>query len=183
MTAQIDDTLVWNRSTYSINAIALENDDDLFDPDKYSLQPEMMHTACYRGYFCTYNILKNNLFLSKLTIRQESDNYPIINGIEPEFNTEFGQVRSEATYSNLMLPIAVSGILRLSKGLIQSRFESMGFQESTSYRTLKQITLKDGKLVGHEDLSAKVSALRKAQQVAEKFKKDNWLNRENGNTY
>lgn len=174
MTAQIDDILIWNRSEYIINAIELENGEKLFVPSEFKLSPVMMHTACYRGYYCTFRLLNRELFLSELVVKHKTKRYPIINGIKAKLDMEFGSGR--AIYSNLMYPIKVTGVLRLANGFISSRYEHMGFQEITAYRNVQKITFQNGVVADCEDLSENVKALRTAQADINKFKKHNWLN-------
>jgi hypothetical protein len=176
MTAQIDDTLMWKGSSYSINAYALEGTEELFTPGYYNLSPVMMHTGCYRGYYCKFKLVRNQLLLAELVVNQEAGNYPLINGVRPEFGTGFDEFSCAAKYNKLMLPLKLTGTVRLAKGFIQSRYEHMGFQETASYRTIKQITLKDGILVDHVDLSANVNEIRTAQLAVEDFRKKYWLN-------
>jgi hypothetical protein len=33
------------------------------------LQPEMMHTACYRGFYLGYSLTKNGVFLRRIKVR------------------------------------------------------------------------------------------------------------------
>jgi len=49
MTAQIQDCVVYQDEGYAIIGIKGE---DLLEPADYGMTPTIMHTACYRGYYC-----------------------------------------------------------------------------------------------------------------------------------
>lgn len=51
MTAQITDTVKYRGPECEI--LAVENEFP-FDLREHGFNPAMMHTACYRGYFCLY---------------------------------------------------------------------------------------------------------------------------------
>ncbi len=55
MTAQIPDCIIWKKKQYKI--LGFDGDEEeslLFNPVEYGFSPMVMHTACYRGYYCTY---------------------------------------------------------------------------------------------------------------------------------
>ena len=83
MASQIPDRIIWKTNAYEI--LGFENADDetgLFDPKMYGLSPCMMHTACYRGFYCTYAIVDDTLYLDSLCVNDENGHYPPIHGID-----------------------------------------------------------------------------------------------------
>lgn len=78
MTAQIGDIYKLNDKEYEVVALSKPM---LFNPKKYGLEPHMLHTGCRRGYCCVYEIKDNRLFLEKLYIHNDSNNYPPIMGV------------------------------------------------------------------------------------------------------
>ena len=70
MTAQIPDMYRYQGRNHEI--IAISNPID-FNPEDYGFRPVAPHTACWRGYFCQYDIRDDQLFLSKFWVNQEED--------------------------------------------------------------------------------------------------------------
>ena len=65
MTAQVTDPFFWKGKKYVFNGA----DDiySLFDPEAYGLHPEMMSTACYKGFIITFRVRYNQLYIDELT--------------------------------------------------------------------------------------------------------------------
>lgn len=53
MTAQIPDTFIFNGEEYSL--IGMKGG-DLISPEQFGMLPGMLHTACYRGFYATYEL-------------------------------------------------------------------------------------------------------------------------------
>ena len=121
----------------------------LADPREYGMGPEMMHTACYRGFYATYELTDEALFLREMTINDKNGNYPPIGGVEP------ARTRHEATYTGLKEIIDFAGKIRLAKDFIEELYIHMGFQKPTAFRTVLDITLKNGRPVKINDRSQK----------------------------
>ena len=119
MTAQISDTLKYQNQEYEILAIESKFP---FKPQDHGFNPVMMHTACYRGYYCLYTIKNKKLFLSELTINQK-EKLPTWHGIKPIQKNSDG-----LTYSGLELPIKYKSRLIIGKGLIERFYKHMGYQ-------------------------------------------------------
>lgn len=94
MTAQITDTFLFKGRQYELIGMT---DGDFFFPEQFGIEPEALHTACWRGFYASYKLLLKGLYLVELTIRDRNENYPPIDGIEPE--KDYGQ----AIYRGLKL--------------------------------------------------------------------------------
>jgi hypothetical protein len=179
MTAQREDTIVWKKKHYVLLSIftpAPGNETKgtttaPFHPLEYSMIPVMMNTGCYRGYFCTYNVLRNKLYVDTVDLRTKDKKRPQINSVKPT-STDGGYTKQ---FNKLGLALPYTGKLRIARDLIANRFRNMGFQETTSYRSIIDLDFKDGQLVDIDDLSRVVSVLRDAQAITDDYTKNNWM--------
>jgi len=153
MTGQISDTFIFKTKMYSLIGIMGE---DLFYPFKYGMIPEMLNTACYQGYYSTYEIKGSNIFLQQLTIREKNGNYPPIDGVYPE-KKEF-----EANYRDLNLIIPFNGKLRLAKGFINDLYIHMGFQKASAFKKVFDLTVEEGLIIDVSDRSKEAKEKRGA---------------------
>ena len=67
MTAQISDTFLFKGDEYSLIGM---NGGDLASPEQFGMEPEMIHTACYRGFYATYEFTEKTL---ELTLREKNE--------------------------------------------------------------------------------------------------------------
>lgn len=141
MTAQISDTFLFNGESYVLLGLTGSS---LVSPEQFGMDPEMLHTACYRGFYASYTFSDNTLYLSELTLRERNGNYLPIGNVQPE-TTEY-----DATYRNLQEPIPFTGNLQLGKDFIDELYIHMGYQPATSYRTVINLTLEAGKIIAVE---------------------------------
>ena len=63
MTAQIGDKFEFDGENYSIVAKSTSLD---FNPVKYGIIPSWSCTACWKGYWCIYNITKEGIFFLRI---------------------------------------------------------------------------------------------------------------------
>lgn len=153
MTAQISDTLFYKGEQYSI--IGLRGD-SLVTPEQFGMAPEMMHTACYRGYYSTYELTEKGLFLREITLRERNSRYRVIDGVEPT------RERDAGTYTGLEHHVSFSGEIRFAKDFIRDLYVHMGFQKASAFETVYDATLEDGKLVSLVDRSEEMRKKRGA---------------------
>lgn len=99
MTAQIEDVFQVDGREYSLLGLKGKG---LFNADDYGFFPESPHTACWRGYYCEYDVVDGRLLLTELTIRDALDRYPPIGGVEATPDTNGCHGRPEqVTYESL----------------------------------------------------------------------------------
>ncbi len=151
MTAQISDTILYQGKEYSIIGLS---GDDLICPEQFGMEPEMMSTACYRGYYATYELTEKALYLRSLTLREKHNNYLPIQGIMPE-SEEY-----QATYHNLNVLVPFTGKLRLARGFIEDLYVHMGFQKPDAFETVLDVTLNNGRIMKIRDRSEEVAKIR-----------------------
>ena len=151
MTAQISDTFIFKGEGYALIGMT---EGDLADPRKYGMEPEMIHTACYRGFYVTYELTEDALYLRELTLSEKSGNYISIGGIEP-MEEEY-----QATYHGLSEIISFTGKIRLANGFIREFYVHMGHQKATSFKKVIDITLENGQVVELKDRSKEMAQKR-----------------------
>ena len=178
MTAQIQDCYKHRRKEYSLVA---KQGQICFKPEEYGLKPMAVCTACWRGYWCEYNVNSKGLFLKNLYIFTDDNKYPPINGVnvsEIEYDDciqctigEDGEwIRKKAKtekhmghreYKNLNIPIKYTGKLLLGNDFLREYYIHMGFQQGWAYRELLEFEFKEGKLVQKNDYSEAAEKMRK----------------------
>jgi hypothetical protein len=125
-------------------------------PEQFGMQPEKLSTACYRGFFATYEVADDGLYLQELTLREANDNYKPINGIHAE------KQEYQATYQNFKFLVTFSGKLRLARDFVKELYVHMGFQKPTAFKTLYDLALEDGRVVEIKDRSKEMEMKRGA---------------------
>ena len=116
----------------------------------------MISTACYRGFYATYVLKQQGLFLRELTLRAKNGIYLPIGNILPD------EQDYQATYRRMNEPVSFTGKLRLARDFIDDLYVHMGYQKSTSFKTVLDITLDRGKVVEVGDRSLEVAQKRAA---------------------
>jgi len=158
LTAQIPDRVIFRDEEYELIGLA---GGELFNPVQFGMEPAMISTACYRGFYATYELTGDVLYLQQVTLREKHGKYPPIQGIEAECDPFRGEIL-QGTYHSLDFPMPFSGKLRLAKDFIEELYVHMGFQDATAFRTVYDLTLEAGKLVEVEDRSEEVEKIRGA---------------------
>lgn len=175
MTAQIGDIYKYENKEYNIVALSMPTK---FKPEKYGLKTDPSSTACWRGYWCEYNIIKDGLFLETLFLHNNDEDYPTLNGVDvlpQEFiECECYDMKDEKwkktirpayyghrVYKNINLPMKYSGKILLGDGFIREYYFHMGYQQGWAYKRLIELVLKKGKLVECNDLSELAKEQRK----------------------
>lgn len=151
MTAQISDTFLFKDDEYSLIGM---NGSSLASPEQFGMKPEMMHTGCYRGFYAAYEFMEEALHLRELTLREKDGNYLPIEGVEPE------KEGNQAAYRGLNIAIPFTGKIRLAKDFIERLYTHMGYQKPAAFKTVLDITLKDGRVVEIKDRSAEMEKKR-----------------------
>ncbi len=164
MTAQISDTFILKGKNYQLIGI---DGGELVSPEQFGMVPTMMHTACYRGYYSTYELTDSELILRELTLSEKNGNYLPINGINPE------KEEYQATYRDLGLVVPFTGKMRFARGLIEEFYVHMGFQKASAFKTVLDFTLKEGKIVEVRDRSK--DAKRKRGEFKKRFESEDMI--------
>lgn len=143
MTDQIPDSLLLKGTGY---AIIGAQGSGLPAPRDFGLQPRALSSACWRGYIRAFKTRKGRLFLDRLTVKDDADRYPPINGIGPVGNRPRG-----ACYKKLELPAAFTGLLRIGRDVACP--VPMGWSRPEGFRTVLDISLDGGRVTEIRDRS------------------------------
>lgn len=172
MTAQQGDILKDREQTYTILRRLGE---ELFRPEAYGLHPISIHTACRRGYRCTYELRDSFLTLRELLVKDGLGVYPPINGVGIAGRGAASPLPSDfesmpdprprlpsgpETYKDIDLPIPYTGKLLLADDFDFRYYIHMGLQRPHGFRKLYTYSFQDGKLIEITDHCETASMLR-----------------------
>ena len=161
MTAQIHDTVLFNDESCWLIGVS---GGELINPLLFGMVPKIISTACYRGYYTTYEVKDNNLFLQEISIKEQNKNYSLIFGTEPkmlEINL--------ATYLSLNVKFSFTGSIRIASDFIPEFHIHMGFQKPTAFNKVLDIKILEGEILEVEDRSFEV--LKKQGEFYHRYKK------------
>ena len=162
MTAQAMDQVRWQDRTWSLVGI---NGEGLFDPTALGIRPQMLHTAAWRGYICTYRVEADELRLGRLEIgfdqatqeRAVAGDPPVIGDATP---TQQGAGRVWI-YDDADQPVPFTGGLRLGHGFIRELYVHMGYAPAWKFEEVYELRFEAGRLVSAEDQSEEMRRERK----------------------
>jgi len=147
MTAQISDTFIYKGEDYSMIGSTAGK---LVTPEDFGMKADMLHTACYAGYYSTFELTDEELILKKMTINVVGGDALPIDGIMPEGEGSEGGPRQ---YKGLKYKVGFTGRIRLAKDFIDDYYIHMGYQKPTAFKTVYDITLENGRVVKMKDRS------------------------------
>ncbi len=153
MTGQISDTFLFKGCEYSLIGMT---EGVLALPEQFGMEAIMISTNCDRGFYATYELTEDALYLRELTLTEKNGRYLPIGGVQPERDDY------EATYSGLNEVIPFTGKIRLAKDFIAGLYVHMGYQKATAFQTVLDITIKEGKVVEVRDRSKEMEQKRGA---------------------
>ena len=178
-TAQIPDEFIYNGEPFSL--VGLKGN-GLPTPEDFGIKPYSICTACWRGYVMKYSFTNDRLILDGMLVNTK--NPPKINGVEPQTGKDTGNSLFEYCYKNLDLKTEFTGNVLLAKDFIQQMYVHMGFQRSMAFKTVVEIQVEKGNIIGIGDLSKKMEEERKedvykgAQPRTNSDKNiENWVNK------
>ncbi len=152
MTAQISDFIQWEQEDWSICALANEWP---FDSKKeFGIEPQMLSTACWRGYHCKYELRENRLFLSELNIGIKGK-IPELCGITGKKDKYRGVI-----YEGLSHQIEYSGGIIVGIDFMRDFYVHMGFHRPHCYERVFELFIDKGRLQGAEDCTSKMEKIR-----------------------
>jgi hypothetical protein len=176
MTAQISDTFYYRKKPRALAGI---NGSGLFDPAQHGIKPVMISTACWRGYYCTYEVEDGGLFLTEVHLglgREDAaarGEGPKLFGRIPRRYTVLGHrqnVRTgEVTTSwesgefkvdDIREPVPFTGGLLLGDDFIHEMYVHMGFHPAYKFRVVYELVFDGGRLVEEHDRSAQIAEFR-----------------------
>lgn len=160
MTAQIHDQVRYQGRLLDIAGI---NGRGLFDPNQHGFDPAMLHTACWRGFYCLYKAT-DQLELETLHIGRSQDQQ----APPPLFNTPGRWLPDQHCFrfDFQHAPIPFSGGLLLGGDFIDEMYVHMGFHPAYKFRVVHELIFEDGRLSEARDRSEDMAAFR--EDIAER---------------
>jgi hypothetical protein len=178
MTAQISDTF---RFRDKPRALAGINGSGLFDPAQHGIQPVMISTACWRGYYSAYEVADSALFLTEIHLGLgEGDTAAAARGEGPKLfgkvprrytehghrtNLRTGEVTtswesSDFRVGGLREVVPFTGGLLLGDDFIEEMYVHMGYHPAYKFRVVHELVFDCGRLVEEHDRSAQMAEFR-----------------------
>lgn len=154
MTAQIGDEFMIQDRSYTM--VALSNPIP-FHPKEYGITVESRCTACWRGFWCVYDLSDDELILRDLYVNAKDMVFPEINGVSIQEKEDY---LGHFVYSNLRLPISYTGKILVGDGFLWEYYIHMGFQRPWAYKTLLEFIFEEGILLDTVDRSNMARHLR-----------------------
>lgn len=160
MTAQIHDVVRWKRRTWQLAGV---DGQGLFRPEGAGLNPVMLHTACWRGFVCTYGIERRRLELQRLEIGLDPDAAAAASAgtgarLDGRLPASAGGIAW--VYDRLTLAVPFSGGLLLGHRFVQHLYVHMGFAPAWKFEEVHEVLFEDGRLVKAADRSEQMTAIR-----------------------
>ncbi|WNG46798.1 hypothetical protein F0U60_23755 [Archangium minus] len=168
MTAQISDSVQYTNRTFSLRGV---KGSGLFEPRQHGLNPQMVSTACYRGYICTYDVSNGGLFLEELLLglepREElaarhGKGKPLF-GRVPRY---MGQPHGSVVYEQLHWPTLFSGGLLVATDFIQELSVHTGIHPAWRFKEVHELLFEEGRLVEAFDCSVAMTRVRERMHVS-----------------
>jgi hypothetical protein len=179
MTAQISDTFLYRKKPHALGGI---NGSGLFDPTQHGVEVAVdCCTACYRGFYCTYEVADSSLFLTQVNLFLSPDDEataahgegPKLFGKVPRRYTIRGHFTNPATgevKTSLESPdfvvdgfrelVPFTGGLLLGDGFIWEMHVHMGFAPAYKFRVVYELVFDAGRLTAEHDRSAQMAEFR-----------------------
>ncbi|BAB77352.1 MAG TPA: hypothetical protein DEF48_09805 [Nostoc sp. UBA8866] len=162
MTEQIYDTVLYQKKSFTL---ASTNGYRLFNPVKYGINFDIISTACWRGYYCTYEVTDTSLFLTKLNIGlSEADHLKrllkLFGKPTTQYTKSWGWESSDCKIDAIRKLIPFTGGLLLGNDSICEMYYGMGFPPAYEFRTVYELIFDNGKLIEEHDRSPQMAQLR-----------------------
>ncbi|WP_344872156.1 hypothetical protein [Nonomuraea antimicrobica] len=163
MTAQIPDTIVVDATPHVLAAV--DGAEPLFEPTGHGIVPGPFHTACYRGFVCSFTVDDGRLLLWELTLGPHATvaGRPVSGGTEI-FGTPLAEDTDDGSFTvaPLRVDVPFTGRLLAGRGLIEDLHVNMGYAPGWKYEHVVELVLDRGRLAGRRDRSPEVAAIRRA---------------------
>ncbi|MEW6736813.1 MAG: hypothetical protein AB1489_36330 [Acidobacteriota bacterium] len=161
MTAQISDTIKFDGKDYNIAGV---KGNGLFNPHEHGLSVEMISTACWRGYYCSYKVNNEELYLQDVSVGLDEDNKrllakksgPYLFGKLPKHNKEAWCY----DFLDLNWKVPFNGGILAGLGFVRELYVHMGFHPAWKYRSVVELIFEEGVLLETLDRSTEMASIR-----------------------
>ena len=152
MTAQIHNVFMYDDQKYSI--IAQQNELD-FKPETYGISPDTGCSMCWRGYYCKFGIIDNQLVIMDWNLMvNDTTNPPIVE--KTRAHISYGKWQ----YLAMNFPMNYSGGIVIGAGFVDKYYIHMGYQQVYAYEKVVELIFERGQLMEVIDHSDKVAQIR-----------------------
>ncbi len=159
MTAQITDIYYYKTKQYNLVAMS---DKPNFHPKNLGLDVTFKCSACWRGYWCEYEISEDEIFLKKLFVNTADGKYPDINGIK--VNKKPDRFLGHRVYEGLSIATKYTGKILLGDGWLFEYGVNAGHPSPWEYKVLKEFVFECGKLTKINDYSSIAKDIRETAE-------------------
>ena len=162
MTEQIPDRVVYQEAEYILAEV---DGQGLFDPSDLGVRPTRTSTANWRGFRCTYAVVKSHLVLDELRIGLREPNELHLR--EPKiFSADPERAGMQSwLFKDLQYPISFTGQLTLVKDWIPGIFmRSSGIRPLLTYGSVLESQFQDGLLLATNDRSEEMKQARDSRR-------------------
>ena len=153
MAVQISYTFLINGDRYALIGMA---GGDLVLSKQFGMEPKELPFANHGGFYGMYELTPVGLYLRGLDRNDENGYYLPIEGIDPEKDID------QSTYDDRSVLIPFTGKIRLAKDFINQPRVNVAYQKALAFKTVFDITLKEGQVVGVKDRSWEMEQKRVA---------------------
>ncbi|MFN6463887.1 MAG: hypothetical protein RMZ41_019035 [Nostoc sp. DedVER02] len=167
MTGQISDQLIYKSQIFCIAGV---DGVGLFEPTQHGFSPQLgSTTACWRGYYCTYQVIKETLCLKELIISLSLKEKLMIKhgrGRARDFIGVFPYLRDtlldhpSAIYDDLNYLVEFTGSLLVANNFINNLYVHLGFQAAYKYEEVHELIFESGYLMQSIDRSQEMAEIR-----------------------
>jgi hypothetical protein len=161
MTAQIKDKLMYQGQEWSV---IHSHGQGLFSPEEHGFTPWARSSACHRGYYCHYLIVRDQLMMQKLWMSLQYPEMVLARngrgtsllGAMPQEDKDQGML----VYEWLASPMKFTGGLLVAREEIEIDSYWRRLFSLLKYRTVRDLTFDQGHLIQDEDVSLDVARMR-----------------------
>ena len=169
MTIQIPDQVHFDGKDYELAAVMGTN---MCRPSDFGITAIGLCSACWRGYLNFYEYGNGELLLKEMWVNSNEPPPPINDNeaISPDASMFAPLPIFQYVYRNLAFKSKFTGNILIGRNLIKSRVPRVGFQDPISYKTVKELRIKDGNVLEILDTSAHMKRLRKEAKKCDQNK-------------
>ncbi|MCX5812946.1 MAG: hypothetical protein NT178_10440 [Proteobacteria bacterium] len=130
--------------------------DDLVSSEQLGVRQPDLHVSYHRNLCAIYELTPETLYFRGIIPIGENENYKSIGG------TVSAKSSCQANSHDRNEAIPFNGKIRLARGFIKEPYINMGYQKALAFRTVLDITLKDGQVVKVKNRSQEMEQKRDA---------------------
>lgn len=153
MAVEISYTFFINGDRYALLSMA---GGTLMSPEQFGMEPTALSMACAGGFCAAYDLTPAGLYLRGLNFNGENGHHLPIGGSDPTSDID------QAAYDGPNLLIPFTGKIRLAKDFINQPRINVAYQKALAFKSVFDVTLKNGHIAGVRDRSWEMEQKRDA---------------------